>query len=112
MNYFATGTIRDNRMRKVPHIKSMKEFNKLQRGTYDYSFEKQNEIAIVRWKDSAVVTIASNAHGIDPLKSVSINIIDSWVVSISRTILFCIIVLRFVGKNGGGHYFLILLTLH
>lgn len=71
LNYFATGTVRDNRIRKIQNLKSVKDFKKLQRGAYDFEYEKNNGILVVRWKDSAVVTIASNVHSIEPLKSVS-----------------------------------------
>lgn len=70
-NFFATGTIRDNRIRKVNGLKSIKDFKKIQRGVYDNVFERTKEILIVRWKDSAVVTVATNTHGIDPIKMIS-----------------------------------------
>nr|XP_026496431.1 piggyBac transposable element-derived protein 2-like [Vanessa tameamea] len=64
--YRATGTIRENRTKKCP-LKSTKEMKKKDRASYDYRFDKQNEILLVRWKDNSVCTIATNYDTIEPL---------------------------------------------
>ncbi|GFQ89336.1 piggyBac transposable element-derived protein 2 [Trichonephila clavata] len=56
-NFKATGTIRDNPTGRCP-LKSPKEAKKWQRGNFDYRSDGQ--VYICRWKDSAVVTVASN----------------------------------------------------
>ena len=53
----ATGTIREFRTGRCP-LKSPKEASKWQRGNFDY--RSDGKVYICRWKDSAVVTIASN----------------------------------------------------
>ncbi|CAH2101108.1 unnamed protein product [Euphydryas editha] len=64
--YRATGTIRENRIKKCP-LRSTKEMKKEDRASYDYRFDKQNEILLVRWKDNSVCTIATNYDTIEPL---------------------------------------------
>ncbi|GBN91375.1 PiggyBac transposable element-derived protein 2 [Araneus ventricosus] len=46
--FFATGTVRENRMAKCP-LKSSKILGKMNRGTSDRKFDTKNEIAAVRW---------------------------------------------------------------
>ncbi|XP_065320355.1 piggyBac transposable element-derived protein 3-like [Gordionus sp. m RMFG-2023] len=70
MGYFATGTVRDNRIEHCP-VKSIKVVAKKERGYYDYRFEKLNEIFVVRWNDNSVVTVASTCHTISLLSNVS-----------------------------------------
>ena len=67
--YFATGTIRDNRtnMAKLLDVRIMK---KQERGTLDYTYDKKNAIIIARWNDNSVVTVASNHETIEPLHRV------------------------------------------
>lgn len=55
----AIGTIRGNRTEKCT-IKSSKELDKMQRGTYDFRFDEQNEIRIVRWRDNKTVTVVTS----------------------------------------------------
>ncbi|XP_065313258.1 piggyBac transposable element-derived protein 3-like [Gordionus sp. m RMFG-2023] len=70
MGYFATGTVRDNRIEHCP-VESIKVVAKKERGYYDYRFEKLNEIFVVRWNDNSVVTVASTCHTISLLSNVS-----------------------------------------
>lgn len=37
------------------------------RASYDYIFDKQNEVLLVRWKDNSVFTMATNYDTIEPL---------------------------------------------
>jgi Transposase IS4 len=68
-NIFATGTLRENRLKDVGILNS-KAFKKLERGHYDYRFEKHQEIMVIRWNDSAVVTVATNMHTVEPIVNV------------------------------------------
>ncbi|XP_033220935.1 piggyBac transposable element-derived protein 3-like [Belonocnema kinseyi] len=64
----ATGTIRENRTcnSTMETVKSMKKKN---RGTYDFSFDNEQKILLVRWNDNSVVTVATNNCTIEPLVS-------------------------------------------
>ncbi|GBN82213.1 PiggyBac transposable element-derived protein 3 [Araneus ventricosus] len=57
--FFATGTVRENRMAKCP-LKSSKILGKMDRGTSDRKFDTKNEIAAVRWNDNRVVSLINN----------------------------------------------------
>ncbi|XP_017470047.1 PREDICTED: piggyBac transposable element-derived protein 2-like [Rhagoletis zephyria] len=37
------------------------------RGSYEYCFERNKEIYVVRWKDSSVATVMSNHNSHEPL---------------------------------------------
>lgn len=39
----------------------------MDRGTFDFAFDKKTSFAVARWNDNAVVTVASNHNGIYPL---------------------------------------------
>lgn len=69
MGFRATGTIRENRTHNCL-IKSAKEMQKLQRGSYDYQFDEENEICIVKWNDNKCVSVATNFDTIEPLATV------------------------------------------
>lgn len=45
----------------------VKEMKKHHRADYDYRFDKNNEITIVRWKDNNVVTMGINFDYVHPL---------------------------------------------
>lgn len=66
--FYATGTIRENRTcnSTMETVKSMKKKN---RGSYDFCFENEREILLVRWNDNSVVTVATNNSTIEPLVS-------------------------------------------
>ncbi|XP_054715329.1 piggyBac transposable element-derived protein 3-like [Uloborus diversus] len=57
--FFATGTVRENRMGKCP-LKSSKILGNMDRGTSDRKFDVNNEIAAVRWNDNRVVSLITN----------------------------------------------------
>lgn len=69
LGYRTTGTMRENRTMKCPHI-TVKMMKKRPRAEYDYRFDMENEISIVRWKDNNVVTIGTNYDTIEPLGKV------------------------------------------
>ena len=64
----ATGTVRFCRMRSPP-LKSVKEFEKLQRGTSVVAIETPYNISAVRWKNHKVVSVLSTFAGKEPPKS-------------------------------------------
>ncbi|KFM60542.1 PiggyBac transposable element-derived protein 3, partial [Stegodyphus mimosarum] len=66
----AMGTIRNNRTASYPLMPD-KILEKKNRGTYDYCFDKRNEIIIVKWKDNKCVTTATNFDYIEPLTQLS-----------------------------------------
>ena len=51
---------------KCPLI-DVKKMNKNERGSFD--FRSDGNIEIVRWNDNSVVTIGSNAYGVQPIGS-------------------------------------------
>lgn len=61
------GTVRDNRTAKA-NLTDMKLMKKEDRGNIDFSFDKKNEIAAIRWNDNAIVTVMSNHLLDEPLK--------------------------------------------
>lgn len=65
----ATGTLRENRQMKCP-LPSKKEMEKKQRGHFSHCFDPVGEVLLVKWKDSSVVTMATNYDGIVPMCSV------------------------------------------
>lgn len=66
MQYFATGTMRDNRTNKCP-LENMKSFKKRERGAYDFAVDENIQLTLVRWNDNAIVTVASNNFSVEPL---------------------------------------------
>ena len=65
----ATGTIRSNRAEKCP-ISNTKTFSKHRRGSEEHFLDEDGQIILVRWCDNGVVSIASNQHGLQPIKRV------------------------------------------
>ena len=63
-----TGTIRENRMQKCPVITS-KELTKKPRGQFDFRQDTENGLVVTKWHDNAVVSVVSNCHGVEPLRS-------------------------------------------
>ena len=60
----ATGTMRNNRIGKCP-LADVSDMKKTERGSYD--FRSASNLEIVRWNDNSVVTIGSNAYGVEPV---------------------------------------------
>ncbi|CAH1379313.1 unnamed protein product [Tenebrio molitor] len=57
--FLATGTIKDNRTRKCL-LEENKSFSKNPRGTFDYAYDNDEKICIVKWHDNSIVNVASN----------------------------------------------------
>lgn len=64
-----TGTVHENRIEKCPLL-TQKMMKCEDRGTFDYRVDIGNEVLVCRWMDNSVVTIASNANGVQPSQQV------------------------------------------
>lgn len=62
----ATGTARDNRLKKCP-LPTNKDFIKQNRGTFHHQFDDTNKLLFVKWKDNSIVT---NYDKIEPCENV------------------------------------------
>ena len=69
--YNRIGTIRQNRMGKNCPLKDVKSLSKENRGAYEGAKAtlNENEVLVTRWKDNAVLTLASTLFGVEPLGS-------------------------------------------
>jgi DNA excision repair protein ERCC-6 len=119
--FFATGTVRENRIGNCK-LKSVKLLGKECKGTFDFAFEKKNEICAVRWNDNSVVTVLTNVGAINPLviakrynrkekKTVNVqqpNVIQDYIKNMGGVDLhdngIANYRIRVKGKNGGGHF--------
>lgn len=63
-NIRVTGTIRENRAGKCPLLEN-KEAKKKERGYFD--FRVSDDIIVCKWHDNSMVTVCSNAIGVNPL---------------------------------------------
>ncbi|XP_066258244.1 piggyBac transposable element-derived protein 2-like [Euwallacea similis] len=70
MKFRATGTIRENRTARCP-VQPTKELERLPRGSYDFRFDTENKILVVKWNDNKCVSIASNFDTITPMATVT-----------------------------------------
>lgn len=66
--FCATGTVRSNRIAGAP-LKTGKKA--LPKYGYDYAYDKNNDVMVIRWMDNAEVTIATNYDTIDPIVKVN-----------------------------------------
>lgn len=64
--HFLTGTVRSNRVENCK-FQSIKHFSKTARGTEEHFLDETGKLIVVRWNDNGVVTMASNAHGVNPM---------------------------------------------
>lgn len=69
--YGITGTIRQNRLPKDCPLPLKKELMKKDRGFMTSKISKDDGIFLVKWKDNAVVSMASTSYGIEPISNVS-----------------------------------------
>ncbi|XP_009239800.3 piggyBac transposable element-derived protein 1 isoform X1 [Pongo abelii] len=66
----ATGTIRENRTEKCP-LMNVEHMKKMKRGYFDFRVEENNEIILCRWYGDGIISLCSNAVGIEPVNEVS-----------------------------------------
>ena len=68
LSFKATGTVRDNRTGRCP-LTPVSVMAKGKRGSFDYRFDNEEKILMVRWHDNSVVTVATNFDTVEPLAS-------------------------------------------
>ena len=61
--------MRENRLSKCP-LKDSKLLKKEKRGSYDYRFDCNEEILIVKWLDNKCVTVGTNYDTVEQTKTV------------------------------------------
>ncbi|XP_049947674.1 piggyBac transposable element-derived protein 3-like [Schistocerca serialis cubense] len=65
----ATGTIREIRTNACPLTDSKRMAKEKERGFYNYMFDKENKVLVVKWSDNKPVCVATNYSIITPLSS-------------------------------------------
>lgn len=65
----ATGTVRDNRIKKCP-LPTANAMKKKERGVFDHMYDETSCLLFVRWKDNNIVTMATNYDTMEPLSKV------------------------------------------
>ncbi|KAK2506285.1 hypothetical protein MC885_003428 [Smutsia gigantea] len=66
----ATGTIRENRTEKCP-LMNAEHMKKMKKGYFDFHVEENDEIILCRWHGDGIISLCSNAVGIEPVNNVS-----------------------------------------
>jgi hypothetical protein len=69
MGYRATGTIRYNRVKKCP-LSTKLQTKTEKRGYFDFRYDAENLVLLVRWKDNSLVTMITNYDCIQPMAKV------------------------------------------
>ncbi|KAF2880858.1 hypothetical protein ILUMI_25313, partial [Ignelater luminosus] len=67
--FYATGTVRENRLPRSPLVDS-KQFRKEDCGSYDFKKISDQNIIVVKWNDNSLVPLCSNYAGIEPIHNV------------------------------------------
>ena len=85
----ATGTVRSNRPKKCL-LTNSKAFSKLPHGNEEHFLEKMAKFFVVRWKDNGLVCVASNEHGLRPLKKVDrYSATEKMTIAVSMPNVIC-----------------------
>ncbi|XP_046495332.1 piggyBac transposable element-derived protein 1 isoform X1 [Equus quagga] len=66
----ATGTIRENRTEKCP-LMNTEHMKKMKKGYFDFRVEENDEIILCRWHGDGIISLCSNAVGIEPVNEIS-----------------------------------------
>lgn len=66
----ATGSIRENRTEKCP-LMNAEHMKKMKRGYFDFRVEENDEIILCRWHGDNIISLCSNAVGIEPVSEIS-----------------------------------------
>ncbi|KAM4835547.1 piggyBac transposable element-derived protein 1 [Thomomys bottae] len=66
----ATGSIRENRTEKWP-LMNAEQMKKMKRGYFDFRVEESDEIILCRWHGDSIISLCSNAVGIQPIYEIS-----------------------------------------
>ncbi|GFY43372.1 putative piggybac transposable element-derived, partial [Trichonephila inaurata madagascariensis] len=62
----ATGAIQENRINHECPLEEFKSMRKKERGTFDFAFDENSEIFLVRWNDYSTVTVTTNFSTLEP----------------------------------------------
>ncbi|XP_077742021.1 piggyBac transposable element-derived protein 1 isoform X1 [Canis aureus] len=66
----ATGTIRENRTEKCP-LMNVEHMRKMKKGYFDFRVEENEEVILCRWHGDGIISLCSNAVGIEPASELS-----------------------------------------
>ncbi|XP_012928626.1 piggyBac transposable element-derived protein 1 isoform X2 [Heterocephalus glaber] len=79
----ATGSIRENRTEKCP-IMNAEHMKKMKRGYFDFRVEENDEIILCRWHGNGIISLCSNAVGIEPVSGISGFTDDNEILQLSQ----------------------------
>ncbi|XP_047652787.1 piggyBac transposable element-derived protein 1 isoform X1 [Phacochoerus africanus] len=79
----ATGTIRENRTEKCP-LMNAEHMKKMKKGYFDFRVEENDEIILCRWHGEGVISLCSNAVGIEPVNEICCFADDEEIPEISQ----------------------------
>ncbi|XP_037590807.1 piggyBac transposable element-derived protein 1 isoform X6 [Cebus imitator] len=79
----ATGTILENRTEKCP-LMNVEHMKKMKKGYFDFQVEENNEIILCRWYGDDIISLCSNAVGIEPVNEISCDADDEEIPQISQ----------------------------
>ncbi|XP_073666588.1 piggyBac transposable element-derived protein 1 isoform X2 [Tursiops truncatus] len=79
----ATGTIRENRTEKCP-LMSAEHMKKMQKGYFDFRVEENDEIILCHWHGDGIISLCSNAVGIEPVNEICCFADDKEIPQISQ----------------------------
>ncbi|KAM9665765.1 piggyBac transposable element-derived protein 1 [Trichechus inunguis] len=79
----ATGAIRENRTEKCP-LMDAEHMKKMKKGYFDFQVEENEEIMLCRWHGDGIISLCSNAVGIEPVNEISCFTDDEEILQISQ----------------------------
>ncbi|XP_069349322.1 piggyBac transposable element-derived protein 1 isoform X1 [Eulemur rufifrons] len=79
----ATGMIRENRTEKCP-LMNAEHMKKMKRGYFDFRVEENDEIILCRWYGDGIISLCSNAVGIEPVSEINCFADDEEIPQISQ----------------------------
>ncbi|KAM4817779.1 piggyBac transposable element-derived protein 1 isoform 3-T5 [Urocitellus parryii] len=79
----ATGSIRENRTEKCP-LMNVEHMKKMKRGYFDFRVEENDEIILCRWHGDGIISLCSNAIGIEPVSEISCSADDEEIPQVNQ----------------------------
>ncbi|XP_008581641.1 PREDICTED: piggyBac transposable element-derived protein 1-like [Galeopterus variegatus] len=79
----ATGTICENRTEKCP-LMNAEHMEKMKRGYFDFRVEENDEIILCCWHGDGIISLCSNAVGIEPVNKINCFAADEEISQISQ----------------------------
>ena len=79
----ATGTIRESRTEKCP-LMSAEHMKTMKKGYCDFRVEENDEIILCRWHGNGIISLCSNAVGIEPVNEIHCFASDKEIPQISQ----------------------------